>query len=79
MDGGLFIVIYSRAVSSVTSSLFFPIVPWILQLGVIAYVIAVAIHLTTVGSPVYQVRNYNESCTSCNVENVQVNSIFFYY
>ncbi|KRT83761.1 hypothetical protein AMK59_3922 [Oryctes borbonicus] len=62
----------SKAVSSCTSALFFPILPWILQLGVIAYVIAVAIYLSTVGSPAYQIRGYDsENCTSCTLENIR--------
>ncbi|GJQ82551.1 hypothetical protein Trydic_g13006 [Trypoxylus dichotomus] len=62
----------SKAVSACTSSLFFPILPWCMQLGVIAYVIAVAIYLSTVGHPSYEVRNYDsENCIDCNPANVQ--------
>ncbi|KAI4460117.1 choline transporter-like (slc family 44) [Holotrichia oblita] len=64
----------SKAVGATTAALFFPIVPWILQLGVIAYVLAVAIYISTVGKPSYEVRNFNSTeCTSstCNSNTVQ--------
>ncbi|KAI4460146.1 choline transporter-like (slc family 44) [Holotrichia oblita] len=64
----------SKAVGATTAALFFPIVPWILQLGVIAYVLAVAIYISTVGNPSYEVRNFNSTeCTSstCNSNTVQ--------
>ncbi|XP_074034090.1 choline transporter-like 2 isoform X2 [Leptinotarsa decemlineata] len=44
----------SKAVSSVTASLFFPILPWVLQVGVIAYSIAVAVYLASIGKPLYK-------------------------
>ncbi|XP_028139866.1 choline transporter-like 2 isoform X3 [Diabrotica virgifera virgifera] len=53
----------SKAVGSVTAALFFPILPWILQFGVIAYSIAVGIYLATVGKPLYKTRYY--SMTDC--------------
>ncbi|CAG9815700.1 unnamed protein product [Phaedon cochleariae] len=52
----------SKAVSSVTASLFFPIFPWILQLGVIAYAIAVAIYLSSIGKPLYATRDVTDQC-----------------
>ncbi|KAJ8960452.1 hypothetical protein NQ318_013736, partial [Aromia moschata] len=53
----------SKAVSSVTASLFFPIFPWLLQLGVIAYAISVALFLTSTGEPIYKTRYLNN--TNC--------------
>ncbi|KAF5306741.1 hypothetical protein FQA39_LY01499 [Lamprigera yunnana] len=38
----------SRAVSSVTTSLFFPLFPWCLQIGVIVYAVFVGLYLSTV-------------------------------
>lgn len=55
----------SKAVSSVTASLFFPILPWVLQLGVIAYAIAVALYLTSTGDPVYKTRYINNQ--TCDI------------
>ncbi|XP_066152702.1 choline transporter-like 2 isoform X5 [Euwallacea fornicatus] len=46
----------SKAVSSVTSVLFFPIIPWIMQLGVVAYAICVGTYLATTGEAYYQYR-----------------------
>ncbi|KAF2898519.1 hypothetical protein ILUMI_07651 [Ignelater luminosus] len=54
----------SKAVSSVTSSLFFPIIPWCLQIGVIVFAVSVSLYLSTIGDPKYVVRNLTtETCT----------------
>ncbi|XP_063909767.1 choline transporter-like 2 isoform X2 [Zophobas morio] len=56
----------SKAVSSVTSVLFFPIFPWILQIGVTAFAICVALYLATTGKPLYQIRGMTDDCsTTC--------------
>ncbi|RZC34922.1 CTL-like protein 2, partial [Asbolus verrucosus] len=52
----------SKAVSSVTAVLFFPIFPWILQVGVIAFSICVALYLATTGDPLYEMRGMSETC-----------------
>ncbi|CAG9865298.1 unnamed protein product [Phyllotreta striolata] len=54
----------SKAVSSVTASLCFPIVPWILQFGVIAYAIAVGIYLASSGRPMYKTRYVDDLCSA---------------
>ncbi|XP_022906177.2 choline transporter-like 2 isoform X1 [Onthophagus taurus] len=59
----------SKAVSSTTSALFFPIIPWILQFGVICYTIAVAVYISTVGGPLYEVRNFDSNKCDCNYAN----------
>lgn len=73
----------SRAVSSVTSVLFFPIIPWILQIGVVAYAICVGGYLATTGDPLYQMRNVSPECkekqgysngTICNPSNFTANA-----
>ncbi|KAK9719051.1 Plasma-membrane choline transporter [Popillia japonica] len=64
----------SKAVGATTAALFFPVIPWILQLGVIAYVLAVAVYISTVGNPLYEVRDFssNECNTAaCNNNTVQ--------
>ncbi|CAH1236389.1 unnamed protein product [Diabrotica balteata] len=53
----------SKAVGSVTAALFFPILPWILQFGVIAYSIAVGVYLATVGKPLYKTRYLSTDCS----------------
>ncbi|KAF5300796.1 hypothetical protein FQR65_LT09099 [Abscondita terminalis] len=52
----------SRAVSSVTSALFFPIFPWCIQLGVVAYAVAVGLYLSSVGAAEFSVRNLEGNC-----------------
>ncbi|XP_018574274.1 CTL-like protein 2 isoform X2 [Anoplophora glabripennis] len=61
----------SKAVSSVTASLFFPILPWVLQLGIIAYAIAVALYLKTTGDPVYRTRHIESTCNIGFEDNVE--------
>lgn len=51
-----------RAVSSVTSVLFFPIFPWIFQIGIIGLSVSVALYLSTTGDPLYEIRNFNDTC-----------------
>ncbi|CAH0553591.1 unnamed protein product [Brassicogethes aeneus] len=59
----------SKAVSSVTSVLVFPIVPWILQIGVIAYALVVCLYLATTGEPIYKYRTLDNDTgvDKCNV------------
>ncbi|KYB28984.1 CTL-like protein 2 [Tribolium castaneum] len=52
----------SKAVSSVTSVLFFPVFPWILQIAVIAFAICVALYLATTGDPEYKIRGMTSDC-----------------
>ncbi|XP_030745823.1 CTL-like protein 2 isoform X1 [Sitophilus oryzae] len=52
----------SKAVSSVTSVLFFPIVPWVLQVGVVAYAICAGVYLATVGEPLYLYKDISDAC-----------------
>lgn len=54
----------SKAVSSVTSVLLFPIVPWILQIGVIAYAICAGLYLSTTGTAVYRVVLNQTECSA---------------
>lgn len=52
----------SKAVSSVTSVLFFPVFPWILQVGVVAYAVCVGVYLATTGEPYYVYRDVTAAC-----------------
>lgn len=63
-----------------TASLFFPILPWVLQLGVIAYAIAVALYLTSTGDPVYKTRYINNQTCDIGYEvgNIKVYGINIY-
>ncbi|GLH00594.1 CTL-like protein 1 [Gryllus bimaculatus] len=51
----------SRAVGSIMSTLFFPLVPWILQMGVIAWTIAVWLYIFSSAMPVYRARGLAET------------------
>ncbi|XP_055696099.1 choline transporter-like 2 isoform X2 [Lutzomyia longipalpis] len=51
----------SKAVSSTTSTIFFPLFPWTLYLLVIAFSVAVGLYLASVGDPVYRVVGLNET------------------
>ncbi|KAG5894971.1 hypothetical protein JTB14_009705 [Gonioctena quinquepunctata] len=62
----------SKAVSSVTASLFFPIIPWILQVGIIVYFVAVAIYLSSTGQPLYKAK-VTEACASAS--GIKLNSV----
>lgn len=54
----------SKAVGSVTASLFFPIIPWILQIVVIGYAILTGVFLASTGKPLYKTRYYGVDCSS---------------
>ncbi|XP_059622828.1 choline transporter-like 2 isoform X4 [Phlebotomus argentipes] len=51
----------SKAVSSTTSTIFFPLFPWTLYLLVIAFAVAVGLYLASVGDPVYRVVGLNST------------------
>ncbi|XP_050091219.1 choline transporter-like 2 isoform X1 [Anopheles aquasalis] len=51
----------SKAVSASFSTVFFPIVPWILQAGVIVFSVVVLLFLASIGDPVYRVSGLNSS------------------
>ncbi|XP_057666374.1 choline transporter-like 2 isoform X2 [Diorhabda carinulata] len=53
----------SKAVGSVTASLFFPIIPWVLQIAVISYSLLIGVFLASTGQPLYKTRYYDD--TNC--------------
>ncbi|GAB0099962.1 Choline transporter-like 2 [Sergentomyia squamirostris] len=55
----------SKAVSSTTSTVFFPLIPWTLYLVVIAFAVAVGLYLASVGSPIYRVVGLNDTNPTC--------------
>ncbi|XP_068729882.1 choline transporter-like protein 4 [Montipora capricornis] len=67
----------SRAVSAVPFSLFFPVIPWLLQIILFAWFVAVLAFLVTAGDPRFQVvSNDNSSGNPCTPElREQLNSI----
>lgn len=54
----------SRAVSSIYSTVFFPIFPWIFQIAVTIFAIAVGLYLASIGQPVNQVLKLSND-TNC--------------
>ncbi|XP_017777299.1 PREDICTED: CTL-like protein 2 isoform X2 [Nicrophorus vespilloides] len=54
----------SKAVSSTLMSFVFPIFPWIFQMAIIAFTLVVALYITTISSPQYEVKNFDKS--NCN-------------
>lgn len=54
--------------SAVTSALFFPIVPWLLQMAIFAFAISVGLYISTVGTPSYQIRNFDANGCKCSGE-----------
>uniref|UniRef100_A0AAG5D3B7 Choline transporter-like protein n=1 Tax=Anopheles atroparvus TaxID=41427 RepID=A0AAG5D3B7_ANOAO len=55
----------SKAVSACYSTVFFPLVPWVLQAGVIVFSILVLLFLASIGDPVYQISGLNSSSCVC--------------
>ncbi|XP_040165564.1 choline transporter-like 2 isoform X3 [Anopheles arabiensis] len=53
----------SKAVSASFSTVFFPLVPWILQAVVIVFSLLVLLFLASIGVPVYKVNGLNSSLT----------------
>lgn len=55
--------LFFRAVSASFSTVFFPLVPWILQAVVIVFSLLVLLFLASIGVPVYKVNGLNTSLT----------------
>ncbi|XP_052896264.1 choline transporter-like 2 isoform X2 [Anopheles moucheti] len=58
----------SKAVSASYSTVFFPLVPWILQAAVIVFSLLVLLFLASIGDPVYKINGLNTSI-SCLCSN----------
>uniref|UniRef100_A0A182PBV3 Choline transporter-like protein n=1 Tax=Anopheles epiroticus TaxID=199890 RepID=A0A182PBV3_9DIPT len=58
----------SKAVSACYSTVFFPLVPWIMQAAVIVFSLLVLLFLASIGTPVYKVNGLNTtvSCVCTN-------------
>lgn len=54
----------SKAVSSITSTVFFPIIPWLIQVMVIGFAVLCGLYLASIGTEVYKVNGMNTT-TSC--------------
>lgn len=55
-----FFFLQIRAVSTITSTVFFPIFPWIFQIAVIGAAIVIGLYLASVGEAVNQVIRMNQ-------------------
>lgn len=60
----------SKAVGATTSSLFFPIVPWLLQIVVLSFGMAVMVYLASSGNPVYRVSGMDSGNCVCTSQNL---------
>uniref|UniRef100_A0A1Q3G3L9 Choline transporter-like protein n=1 Tax=Culex tarsalis TaxID=7177 RepID=A0A1Q3G3L9_CULTA len=58
----------SKAVSAIFSTVFFPIIPWLLHIAVIVFSVVVGLYLASIGEPVYRVYGLN-STQSCVCDN----------
>ncbi|XP_034234903.1 CTL-like protein 2 isoform X2 [Thrips palmi] len=52
-----------KAVSSTTSTLFFPVLPWALQVAAVAYAGTVLLYLATLGEAMYKTHGLDGTCT----------------
>lgn len=53
----------SKAVSSITSTVFFPIIPWLVEVLVIGFAVLVGLYLASIGTEVYKVNGMNTTTT----------------
>ncbi|XP_063707437.1 choline transporter-like 2 isoform X3 [Culicoides brevitarsis] len=53
----------SKAVSSITSTVFFPIFPWLFQVAVIGFAVLCGLYLASIGTEVYKVSGMNTTKT----------------
>lgn len=60
-----------KAVSSTTSTLFFPILPWALQVAAVAYALSVLLYLATLGQAMYKTHGL-ENCVCTGLPLLQV-------
>lgn len=51
-----------RAVDSITSTVFFPLVPWLFQILITLFATCVGVLLLTNGTPIYEVRGLDYKC-----------------
>ena len=72
------IVEASRAVTGVFLSLFWPLVPLILEVAALVYFLAVAVYLSTAGQAIYKSANSTTNATTC-VDASQAQCYFYKY
>lgn len=71
-----------RAVSSSISTLFFPLIPWALQLGVLLWSLAIFLFLYSTGTDVRRIEGMGDgSCTCTGAYKVRLNynCIYIFY
>ncbi|XP_037082789.1 choline transporter-like protein 4 isoform X2 [Pollicipes pollicipes] len=54
----------SKSVTSILTTLFFPLVPWLLQLVVVAFFITMALYIASMGTSEYRVTALPDDCTN---------------
>lgn len=66
-------ILYFRAVGAIKSSVAFPILPWILQCGIIAYGVVVLMYLLSIGDTSFKVVNMaNDTSCQCSDPKIKV-------
>lgn len=60
----------SKAITSVFISLFFPVIPLLLQLGFLAYFVATAVYLACSGKSIFKVANVTNSSTAFKIGDI---------
>ena len=75
-----------RAVGQAMSTLLFPVIPWVLQVAVIGYFLAVAVYLASANDAAFKVVGSNQSLANCNCSGFVLVSLlpasfsfFFFY
>ncbi|XP_065349302.1 choline transporter-like 2 isoform X3 [Cloeon dipterum] len=61
----------SKAVGSTMSTMVFPVVPWLLQLGVLTFGVSVMVYLASSGYPVYRVNGMSSGDCVCSSPDFQ--------
>jgi solute carrier family 44 (choline transporter-like protein), member 2/4/5 len=56
----------SKAVGATFSSLFFPIVPWLLQIVVLSFGLSVMVYLASSGNPIYRISGMTSGNCVCS-------------
>ncbi|XP_063226689.1 choline transporter-like 2 isoform X2 [Bacillus rossius redtenbacheri] len=62
----------SKAVASISSSLVFPLAPWVLQCVVLVFFVVVVLYLASSSDRVFKVTGLNSTLCTCNVTNGDV-------
>lgn len=61
-----FKLFFHRAIGDIVTTLFFPIIPVIIQLGFIVFAGSVFLYLSSIGEPSYKLKNFNPINCYCS-------------